>query len=188
MPVAPTMGSGMFWGWPWLKLGSCWRHGLLWEVLCGKEGVLVSAYADNGLRLVIRECFPDGGYSKGESESASAMVNKYITAVKQRSATAGKASCECDPAIAEGRPALTAFLTETDAGDGRVRERSVLMVCVDEAGTRVGLKASEFNGWIWRTARTLTEGLDAVEKALTDPEASFRPAGGRKGPRGRKKR
>lgn len=171
----------------WLSLGTQWKGGLLWEVICSRKGVMVSGYSMPGPYCKVREVFPRCGIYHGENEGSHAMVNKYITAVRQRAAASGKGACELDPCISQGRPAVTAFLTETDGGEGKVRERSVLMLAADEGGLRVGLKASEFNGWVWRTAATLQEGLDALEKALTDPEAAFRPSNGQRAKKRRRR-
>lgn len=174
-------------GWPWFRLGSRWLGGFLWEVYYGRKGVRVYQFTRDSYQSSGIWDFPNGGYLMGEREAASAMVSKYIAAVRAKSKGRGAGTCECDPAIAEGRPALTAFLCETDGGEGKVRERSVLMVAIDEGGVRAGLKDADLGGWVWRQGKSLKDALDAIEAALVDPDTAFRVKPAQRARRGRKR-
>jgi hypothetical protein len=68
-------------------------------------------------------------------------------------------------------------MTSLEAGDGGVREASVLMVCPADEGWKVGLKDDDAGGWLWRVGDTVGKALDAIETALEAGTAKF---GGRK--------
>ncbi len=105
-------------------------------------------------------------YTRQELEGGYAVASKWISAAVGRQSGKPDGPPRLDQGLYGGRPALTDFMTDEDAGEGRVRELSVLMVCASPGGVRVGLKDSTAGGWLWREAASLQEGLDAIEKAL----------------------
>lgn len=111
------------------------------------------------------------------------LANKWITEARKRLLGSRRPEVKVDPVISDGRPALTAFLTEVEAGEGLTRERSVLMLAWDEAGMRVGLKDEAMGGWLWRQCQTLQEGLQALEEALAGGTARWGGSGGHGGRR-----
>jgi hypothetical protein len=115
-----------------------------------------------------------------EIQRSNFVANKYIAAAKAKQPGATKA-IPVDAEIGADRPALTEYLTSTEgATKGATRDRSVLMLCWEEGGVRVGLKDDDAGGWCWRQGATLQEALDSLEAALAGPELVFRPAGGRR--------
>jgi hypothetical protein len=107
----------------------------------------------------------------------------FVQAAKARVAGRGADGLEVDSLLVAGRPALREFICSTVDGAGGVRERSVLMICVEDDGLRVGLKDQSLGGWCWRMASTFEDGLTALDQALRDGTARF---GGWKGGKGRK--
>lgn len=101
-------------------------------------------------------------------------MSKWIKAALGRKQKGKAEALPADPALCDGRPALTEFLTETAGANGGVREPSVIMACVVPEGVRVGLKDDDAGGWCWRVGKTFQEALDAIERALTADEPAFR--------------
>ncbi len=104
------------------------------------------------------------------------MASKWIAAAVAAAVPSKRAKVRIDPVITDKRPALTDFLTEVDDGNGGTRELSVLMVTVTEGGLRVGLKDEAAGGWCWREGDTLSDCLNAIEKALQSGQGAFRRA------------
>lgn len=169
---------------PWRLLGSRHDKGYVWEVYSYADGVCV--FRTDKVRS--GEC--SWHYFQRTTEvsdmwlSNGAVVNKYIQAVKAKAKKGSKGSVTGDPFLCQGRPALTAFLTETGADEKDVRELSALMVAHEADGVRVGLKDDDCGGWLWRGGKDLAAALDAIEKALTDGTALFGGAKDRKARRG----
>lgn len=115
----------------------------------------------------------------------TAVVSKWIRAAVEKSSKKKPGQLMVDPVLHSGREALRDFMTEVDAGQGRVREPSVLMIACDEGRIRVGLKDDDAGGWCWREGITLEEALDALEKALQTGDGVFRSQRVVKGKKGR---
>lgn len=108
---------------------------------------------------------------------------KYVKAVVAAAKKAGPGDMKADAELHSHRPALQEFMTAVGNPKEGFREVSPVMLCCDETGVRAGLKDDEAGGWCWRRGNTLTDALDALEKALQEGTAIF---GGMKGKKGKK--
>jgi hypothetical protein len=102
------------------------------------------------------------------------MASKWIKKAVAKRTKKSPSAMTIDPALGEGRPALTEFMTELESEPGELREVSPLMITVSEGGIRAGLKDEDAGGWCWREGATLSLALDAIEKALQAGEGAFR--------------
>jgi len=121
---------------------------------------------------------------RGRPVALGGLMNKYLRAVREKAKAVRKGSVSAADLLGDKRPALTAFMTELDAGEGQERELSALMVIPGPDGFKVGLKDEDAGGWLWRSGNTVTEALDAMEEALADGTARFTTSqrqGGKKG-------
>jgi hypothetical protein len=122
------------------------------------------------------ECFPLRRFPwrllNGEREMASKWIKAAIAKRKNTKAE----SLPSDPAVCDGRPALTDFMCDLEGPNGGTREPSAVMFSFGADGVRAGLKDDDAGGWCWRQGKTLAEALDAIEKALQSGEGAFRQA------------
>lgn len=109
----------------------------------------------------------------GRPEAMRQLMNKYLRAVREKASTGRKGTVSVADLLGDKRPAIAAFMTDLDAGEGQERELSALMVIPGPDGFRVGLKDEESGGWLWRAGTTVTEALDAMEEALVDGTGRF---------------
>jgi hypothetical protein len=170
---------------PWLLLGFRRSGGQLWEVYSNKRGYAVSHKPDGDGRKYVLYFYPKPEDGLDCWLSRGAIVNKYIQAVKARSKKGRKGEVSGDPYLCEGRPALTAFLCETGESEKDVRDLSALMIVHGDDGVRVGLRDDDCGGWLWRSGKTLADGLNAIEKALQDGTATFGGSKERRAKKGR---
>lgn len=145
---------------------TCWQGGLSWELFWRSEVLTVSGKrgGQHGEELVVR--FHGIGLAEAMGVEVRRMASKWIQAAVAAASGTSMLAEELDPVLGKDRPALTDFMLETDAGDGRTREVSPLMVVMCEGGLKVGLKDAESGKWLWKTAKTLKAALDAIEKDL----------------------
>jgi hypothetical protein len=113
---------------------------------------------------------------RGRPGAAQQLMNKYLKAVREKAKSGRRANVTAADILGDKRPAITAFMCDTDAGDGQERELSALMVIPSPDGFRVGLKDEDAGGWLWRAGGTITEALDAIEAALADGSGRFTSA------------
>ncbi len=104
------------------------------------------------------------------------MASKWIKAAIAKRKASKAESLPSDPAVCDGRPALTDFMCDLEGPNGGVREPSAVMFSFGADGVRAGLKDDDAGGWCWRQGKTLSEALDAIEKALQSGEGAFRQA------------
>jgi hypothetical protein len=122
------------------------------------------------------ECFPRRRYPWRLLNGEREMASKWIKAAVAKRKASKPTALTADPALCDGRPALTDFMTDLEGPNGGVREPSALMVCFTPEGVRAGLKDDDAGGWCWREGTTLSGALDAIEKALQAGEGAFRQA------------
>jgi hypothetical protein len=169
----------------WYQEGQVWKDGGFYLVESCQYGVSVSFYVKGERFPLSTTWFDTQGSPWIGVRSKASMVSKYIQAVRAAAGKVQKGERSLDPVIGDKRPALTAFMTDSDAGGGKVRELSALMMAVGDDGLRVGLKDDDMGGWCWRSGATLADALDALETALASGEARFGGAKGRGGKKGR---
>jgi hypothetical protein len=102
------------------------------------------------------------------------MALKWIKAALVKSKKAAVDALAACPDLHDGHEAIQEFMTSVTGPDGKPREPSVLMICCQEDGVRVGLKDDDAGGWCWRTGKDLRIALDAIEEALRAGEGAFR--------------
>lgn len=168
-----------------VELFSTWRGGYFYEFFPAGRGVELLAYrgmcskAEWAVYISRRECEP------ASLREGIAVASKWITAATVKVKKRTRVGPGTDPVLFAKRPALCDFMSETEGSEGVVRDVSPLMVVTADYGVRVGLKDDPSGGWLWRSADTFTEALDAIERALESGEAKFGIAGSRKGSKGK---
>lgn len=80
-------------------------------------------------------------------------------------------------------PALWQFMTADEYEKDKPRQRSSLMVFVEEGAFKIRLSEETKNCSCWVTGPTFLEALDALEKRITSANPEWRSSGKKKGKR-----
>jgi hypothetical protein len=94
-----------------------------------------------------------------------------------------------DPQMQQRCPTLWEYLTTTTYDDGSPREPSTLLVFLQEGSLKGMIRDKDGDRCLWAAARSLVGLLDALDGALGDPQADWRPdrkAAGQPAPRGKR--
>lgn len=94
-----------------------------------------------------------------------------------------------DPQAQQRWPTLWLHLTQTSYPDGDKREPSTLLLFLQDGSLKAMCRDKDGDRCLWAAARSLVGVLDAIDGALADPEADWRPdrkAPGQSAPRGKR--
>lgn len=153
------------------------RRGLLWSQ--GKFGPPRAA-AD----VSLLEGDPVGNLNLLR-EAADSLMQRPNRPVEGKSVGPGVS----DPQMQQRCPTLWQFLTTCQYDDGTAREPSTLLVFLQDGSLKGMIRDKDGDRCLWAAARSLVGLLDALDGALGDPGADWRPdrkAAGQSAPRGKR--
>lgn len=148
------------------------------EIVCYQDGVEVSKLRPYPLPAEWIVFTPCRKHPWRLLNGERAMASKFIKNAMTKKKAMRPGMLIPDMALCADRPAITDFMCDLEAANGGVREPSAIMISFNNDGVRAGLKDDDAGGWVWKQGKTLSEALDAIEKALQSDNPGFRQAQG----------